>query len=497
MNNIVRLLGLENPLKPLRREAEAGDPESQFLMGEVYLHGGYALPRDYEEAVKWYRKAADQNHPESQAKLGSLYWSGGCGLEEDWKEAEKWYRRAEQNGHHEAIVCISLLHDRSSSPKHCLPPLPAQELYALNKKGAELNLPHCQSTLADLYYEGKVVPKNLVHAHAWYTLASENKREVWAHRWNELVSQMSATDKEQAAQVAKQLRSYIANNLETTISKKRDERATKAWLRKCLDGERRNKAPGLEAECIQEQARRVEIRRRNLAHAGFGSVSLIAYIPAALFVYKLFVEQRDISGFYPLLLAIAFLVFHLWLTAKIAWRFYDKPRLVEEYLEIFRRVGMPPRLYCVDRSSAYIDRILDGGGGYEKGELSSKAFNEAKKLAEEAGWRGKLRGGSDVDTFWSVIDEVLDVFSPADDAPPLTFGPIHEWVNETTFKDLSKIGHVSEDMCKKVIAERPFSSNREFYLFLKRQNLTSLTVAYFYMGVNSASEKWIKEKQES
>lgn len=59
----------------LLEAAEAGQPEAQFLLGQIYKSGlGLPkLPQDYYRALHWYGKAADQSHTEAQVKLGLLY----------------------------------------------------------------------------------------------------------------------------------------------------------------------------------------------------------------------------------------------------------------------------------------------------------------------------------------------------------------------------------------------------------------------------------------
>lgn len=501
MTNVVRLLGLENPLEPLRREAEAGDPESQFLMGEVYFHGGYySLPCDYEEAVKWYKKAADRNHAESQAKLGEFYETGYYGLEKNLIKAEEWYRRAEENGHRESIVRISYLHDNFFHGTKRLPPFPPHELYALNKKGAELKLSHCQSNLAELYFEGKGVSKNLVYAYAWCKIAFEHEEEVRWYHWNELNAQISFEEKAQAHQVVGHLRELISKQ-QKEHSSFAQRNKSKPWLDKLLRHKKTEECTPSKAQLIREAANRAENKKQIILTILLMGASGLFSVFVCYLVNSLILAPRNVSeDAATCLLVASFLASCLasGLLANIAfWRLYEKPSLVAEYLEIFRRVGMPPRRYRQDTASSYIGRLIDGSTVGPNDELTEKAYRTVREIAEEMKWRQRLKGTLHADRYWSVIDEVLEVVSPVEEAPPFTSGPIHQWVNEATFEDLSKIGHVSEDMCQKIIAERPFSNNRQFYTFLKKQNLEPLTATYFYMSVDSVSEKWEKEKQES
>jgi TPR repeat protein len=73
-------------------EAERGDPEAQYVAGQLY-DGGFGVQPDYGQALKWYRKTADQGLAEVQYRVG--YWySEGKGAPRDLVDAYKWFRLA-------------------------------------------------------------------------------------------------------------------------------------------------------------------------------------------------------------------------------------------------------------------------------------------------------------------------------------------------------------------------------------------------------------------
>jgi TPR repeat protein len=83
----------------LKARAKKGNAEAQNDLGTAYLFGR-GVPKDYEEAVKWYRKAAEQEFVIAQFHLGLMY-SNGNGVPEgyeDYEEAAKWYRKAAEQG---------------------------------------------------------------------------------------------------------------------------------------------------------------------------------------------------------------------------------------------------------------------------------------------------------------------------------------------------------------------------------------------------------------
>jgi tetratricopeptide (TPR) repeat protein len=77
-----------------------GDADAQYALGLSYFNGKN-VPKDYDQALKWFRRAADQGHTQAQWQLGSFY-EVGLVVHEDRSTAAKWYRKAAESGHAEA-----------------------------------------------------------------------------------------------------------------------------------------------------------------------------------------------------------------------------------------------------------------------------------------------------------------------------------------------------------------------------------------------------------
>ncbi|MDR2845781.1 MAG: sel1 repeat family protein [Candidatus Methanoplasma sp.] len=117
-------------LEKLTHEAESGDADAQYELGEIY-NIGKEVPKNEEEALKWFILAENQDHekahrallglilasenaptlhtiaaktsPLAQYWLGNLYWTGGDiddrpDILKDEEEAIKWYITAAKNG---------------------------------------------------------------------------------------------------------------------------------------------------------------------------------------------------------------------------------------------------------------------------------------------------------------------------------------------------------------------------------------------------------------
>jgi len=77
----------------LLKDAELGDTEAQYCLGEIYLGGiecdGVSVLPDYSEALKWSLRAAENNHSTAQYHVATIY-SKGLGIPPDLIEAYAW-----------------------------------------------------------------------------------------------------------------------------------------------------------------------------------------------------------------------------------------------------------------------------------------------------------------------------------------------------------------------------------------------------------------------
>ena len=79
----------------LRLAAKQGYVRSQFILA-VKLASGDGIPKDLEEAVKWYQKAAKQGFAPAQNNLGHIF-AGKHYSSPNPAEAVRWFRRNVQH----------------------------------------------------------------------------------------------------------------------------------------------------------------------------------------------------------------------------------------------------------------------------------------------------------------------------------------------------------------------------------------------------------------
>ena len=79
-------------LKVWLPKAQAGEPEAQAYVGEIY-EKGLGLAPNYQVAAQWYSKAAEQGNTRAQINLGYLY-ERGHGVNKDLAKAMSWYQKS-------------------------------------------------------------------------------------------------------------------------------------------------------------------------------------------------------------------------------------------------------------------------------------------------------------------------------------------------------------------------------------------------------------------
>ena len=84
------------------------DVDTQHILGLMYFTG-QGVPKDEEEAVRWFRLASNQGHAGAQANLGVMY-SNGCGVLKDEEEAARWFRRAADQGDANAQYSLGVIY---------------------------------------------------------------------------------------------------------------------------------------------------------------------------------------------------------------------------------------------------------------------------------------------------------------------------------------------------------------------------------------------------
>jgi GAF domain/Sel1 repeat len=80
----------------IRKMAEQGDAEAQWLLGTFYRNGD-GVPQNDFKAVEWFQLSAEQGYVRALSTLGSSYWQGR-GVRQDYARAYFWFELALAEG---------------------------------------------------------------------------------------------------------------------------------------------------------------------------------------------------------------------------------------------------------------------------------------------------------------------------------------------------------------------------------------------------------------
>lgn len=150
----------------LRPLAEAGDSESQKILGIMYDYG-HGVKADAEQALAWFKRSAEQGQPAVQYQVGAKYFRGD-GVEKDYAEAAKWWELAANGGQVDAQFNLGLMYYRGL---HTAPDNnKAAELFQLAAKQGH---GQAQYSLAVMYSFGHGLEKSHQTALKWFSQSAE------------------------------------------------------------------------------------------------------------------------------------------------------------------------------------------------------------------------------------------------------------------------------------------------------------------------------------
>jgi localization factor PodJL len=149
----------------LRLAAARGDVRAEYEVARRFSYG-LGVPKDAEQAVKWYMQGASKGFAPSQYRLAT-YYERGRGIEKNLGRAKVWYQRAAMLGNVKAmhnLAVISTALDKEDTDYKAA-------IYWF-KQAANRNLADSQFNLAILYQNGVGLKKDNIEAYKWFSLAA-------------------------------------------------------------------------------------------------------------------------------------------------------------------------------------------------------------------------------------------------------------------------------------------------------------------------------------
>jgi len=155
----------------IEKAADAGVVGAINLMAKGLLPSTPGQPGDPKAALTLFERAAGLESTYAQLQLAGMYFDGD-GVLKDPAQSLVWYRKAADGGSDRAQMMLGVIYSDHYGD-HVVPVDTGQALkwYGLAaRQGNIVALLH----LTILYYEGRLVPRDVAMAYAWYRVMAEN-----------------------------------------------------------------------------------------------------------------------------------------------------------------------------------------------------------------------------------------------------------------------------------------------------------------------------------
>lgn len=183
---------VEDAVKHLLLAVEPCNEMDRYNWGIIY-YKGVGVEKDYAKALKWFELAAEKNYASAERILGWMYCNGE-GVEKNEEKAAELFVRAVEHGYEDAatrymagqsfLYAISVEQDIDKG---------VQLLRKAANMERDENCRAAQRLLGELYYEGKLVERDLREAEKWLTIAAKNGSEDAAGLLEKVMSELQNT----------------------------------------------------------------------------------------------------------------------------------------------------------------------------------------------------------------------------------------------------------------------------------------------------------------
>ena len=163
----------QQAIKWYRKAAEQDDCDAQFSLARLYEEGTKTIPQSYKQAITWYKRAAEQGDPEAQLSLGRMYETGHEEFPANITEAIHYYKDAAKQGSTEAMRQLAHIYEKMDDAQNAI--YWYEQIRYERRITRNLDEATAQHHLGNLYEHGQVVAKDYAQAIHWYQKSAANK----------------------------------------------------------------------------------------------------------------------------------------------------------------------------------------------------------------------------------------------------------------------------------------------------------------------------------
>ncbi len=139
------------------------------VMGLVYERG-YGVKPDLPRAVSYLTRAGKADYAPSQYELGAIYYNGGDGVAQDKEKAGAWLLLAAKHGYPDALYAVGRMYDLGEGGAKANPQL----ALAYYKEAAIKGQADAQDAIGLSFYQGQGLARNPATAREWFMHAAES-----------------------------------------------------------------------------------------------------------------------------------------------------------------------------------------------------------------------------------------------------------------------------------------------------------------------------------
>lgn len=152
--------------------ADRGDGIAQYATGVMYANGYHYKPDD-ETAFRYFTDAAEGGEPNAQYALGCFYYEGR-GTEQDDRQAWSWFQESAEQGHPSAKCFVAMFKVAGKeTPQDIEGGLKMLEDMASDDRLGVDGYPEAQYYLGKIYHEGVLVKRDDAYAKKMLTRAAK------------------------------------------------------------------------------------------------------------------------------------------------------------------------------------------------------------------------------------------------------------------------------------------------------------------------------------
>ncbi|MHA6723607.1 SEL1-like repeat protein [Sphingomonas sp. RS2018] len=160
---------MEQACRYYDRAADVGHVVAYKTLGDVYFRGD-GVPRDVRKAVANYRKAAELDVPAAQVALADILSTGEDAVPADPKQAVAFYKAAARHNDGRALYMVARAYDDGKG----VPADPTRAL-SLYKTAAIAGYPAAKVALGIYFHEGRQLPRDDATARKWFEAAAKDR----------------------------------------------------------------------------------------------------------------------------------------------------------------------------------------------------------------------------------------------------------------------------------------------------------------------------------